>query len=198
MIIAEELVHANRTIKIYFDPEPLNPRTEWDNATIMKHWHPRYELGDKRIERITADELCEEYQEDGDPIIAILPLYLLDHSGLSVSTTPFSCRWDSGQIGWAFITESKKNLIGFDDSYTKEMYEDIIKQEVKTYNDIITGEVYGYEVIGKDEDLLESCWGFIGMEWCIADAKAAAENSIDPGIEREVDELSSRSTYASV
>ena len=39
----------------------------------------------------------------------ILPLYLYDHSGITMSTGPFSCPWDSGQVGWIYA--SKKTFI---------------------------------------------------------------------------------------
>ena len=32
----------------------------------------------------------------------ILPLYLYDHSGITMNTTGFSCPWDSGQVGWIY------------------------------------------------------------------------------------------------
>lgn len=32
----------------------------------------------------------------------ILPLYLYDHSGITISTEPFSCPWDSWQVGWIY------------------------------------------------------------------------------------------------
>ena len=33
-----------------------------------------------------------------------LPLYLFDHSGITMNTSGFSCPWDSGQVGWIFCT----------------------------------------------------------------------------------------------
>ena len=35
----------------------------------------------------------------------ILPLYLYDHSGITISTRPFSCPWDSGQVGWIYASK---------------------------------------------------------------------------------------------
>ncbi len=37
----------------------------------------------------------------------ILPLYLYDHSGITMSTGAFSCRWDSGQVGWIYAEKKK-------------------------------------------------------------------------------------------
>jgi len=198
MQLVEQVTHANKSVKVYFDPEPLNPRKEWDNGTIIVHWHPRYDLGDKRIERCTSEELEVQCAEEGDMILAILPLYLYDHSGLSVSTGAFSCMWDSGQVGWVYITQSKSDEMGFG-GYTSEQLENVIRSDVKSYDDYLTGQVFGYEVIGKDGDHLDSCWGYVGCaKECMEDAKAAAEHAEDPAVEREVSELLSRATYAGV
>ena len=40
----------------------------------------------------------------------MLPLYLYDHSGLAMSTESFSGRaphaeWDSGQVGWIYVSK---------------------------------------------------------------------------------------------
>ncbi len=39
----------------------------------------------------------------------ILPLYLYDHGGITMRTNPFSCPWDSGQVGWIYAP--KKTFI---------------------------------------------------------------------------------------
>ncbi|SHF15500.1 hypothetical protein SAMN02745133_01946 [Desulforamulus putei DSM 12395] len=37
----------------------------------------------------------------------ILPLYLYDHSGITMNTTGFSCPWDSGQVGWIYCSKER-------------------------------------------------------------------------------------------
>lgn len=37
----------------------------------------------------------------------ILPLYLYDHGGITISTRPFSCPWDSGQVGYIYASKDK-------------------------------------------------------------------------------------------
>lgn len=195
MNLAHKEEHAGKVIKVYFDPEPLNPRKVWDNATIMVHWHSRYDLGDKRINRCTADELREVYRNN-DPILAIFPLNLYDHSGLSVSIGGYTCAWDSGQVGWIIITCSKARKMGWDLTNPPN-WEEIIKSEVKTYDDYLTGQVFGYEIIGRDDNILESCWGFIGdMKDCLSEGKMTAESCEDPAVAREAEELQLRATYA--
>lgn len=35
----------------------------------------------------------------------VMPLYLLDHSGLAMQTTSFNDPWDSGQVGWVYVSK---------------------------------------------------------------------------------------------
>jgi hypothetical protein len=39
--------------------------------------------------------------------VCIKDLYLYDHSGITISTSPFSCGWDSGQVGFIYLTRQK-------------------------------------------------------------------------------------------
>lgn len=41
----------------------------------------------------------------------MVPLYLLDHSHLSLSIVDFNDRWDSGQIGFAFLTAETQKIL---------------------------------------------------------------------------------------
>ena len=59
---------------------------------------------------------CEELEQaiikEYKPII-IKPLFLIDHSGITISTKDFNDRWDSGQVGFVLITrKSLKDCYG--------------------------------------------------------------------------------------
>ena len=173
----------------------------------------------------------------------ILPLYLYDHSGITMSTGPFSCPWDSGQVGWIYAPKQKfidetgyteaelfstdphrvpvigehvkiegrddwgqvvskavaaigaisrmhyevdfdygkipsahkpENLVTVPQHEITEVManraEQMLVNEVKTYDLYIRGECYGYrlselktcEYCGAvDEEEIDSCWGFL-------------------------------------
>jgi hypothetical protein len=109
--------------------------------------------------------------------IVILPLYLYDHSGLSMSTGAFSCPWDSGQVGWIYCT--KKTVIEEYGNWTAESVAKATKrleQEVETYSEYLGGEVYGYQVIDSDGEVIDSCWGYFGgMDCCKQEATDSAK-----------------------
>ncbi len=112
-----------------------------------------------------------------------LPLYLYDHSGITMSTGSFASRWDSGQVGFIYITKKKvREMYGWK-IVTKERKEKLysyLESDVKTYDQYLTGEVYGYNV----EEIGNSCYGYYG-DVGIEDAITEAKNDIDYEILRK-------------
>ncbi|MCK4237452.1 MAG: hypothetical protein KAX38_10065, partial [Candidatus Krumholzibacteria bacterium] len=103
--MAEIIEHKGHTIRIDYMEDSESPR-EWDNLGIMICFHRRYDLGDEHEldteDYANWDSMRDHIIKELDAAI-VLPLYLLDHGGITMSTTPFSCPWDSGQIGWTYI-----------------------------------------------------------------------------------------------
>ena len=94
----------------------------------------------------------------------VLPVYLLDHSGLSVSTTDFNDPWDSGQTGIIFASFDKIREEYGVETVTPEIRqkaEDLLRGEVEQYDAYLNGECYGYELY-KNGEVVDSCWGFTG------------------------------------
>lgn len=166
----------NYKLEIFRDEDPMNPRTEWDNIGTMICFHNRYNLGDKHNYNSSNysgwSELKEQIENDYS-VLMIKPLYLYDHSGITISTSPFGCIWDSGQVGWIFIDEKKLDYMMGDTSGHNEInLEEIIDNEVETYDSYIQGEVYGYKIIEVEtcdkghehEDIIDSCGGYYKEE----------------------------------
>ena len=93
-----------------------NPR-ECDNLGSMVCYHRRYNLGDKdeylpgHYKPNSGDFWgwgeMRQYFEKVHDLAVCLPIYMIDHSGIAVSTKPFSCPWDSGRIGFIFVSKEK-------------------------------------------------------------------------------------------
>lgn len=115
---------------------------------------------DDAISTLTLSEMEELTQKiDG---LVILPLYLYDHSGITMNTTGFSCPWDSGQVGWIYATG--EDIIREYESITPETLEkaqNLLRGEVEYYDHYIRGDCYGFQLYKGDEEV-DSCWGFIG------------------------------------
>lgn len=160
-MLVDTLTNGNETLEIHVDTDPLNPRTEYENFGKLVCFHSRYTLGDQHDLSLEYAQRIEENRSDK---YIVLPVYMYDHSGLTISSTPFSCPWDSGQIGIIYVSKEKvRNEYGWK-VITKKRKEQIIKNlesELTTYDHYLTGSVYGYKkfVNGEEED---SCWGFFG------------------------------------
>ena len=94
----------------------------------------------------------------------MLPLYLLDHSGLAMKTTSFHDPWDSGQVGWIYVSKEDALKEFGGEKMTgaiRKKAEDLMRGEVAAYDSYLRGECYGFELY-KNGELEDSCWGFMG------------------------------------
>src|SRR5271163_2438357 len=103
----ESFEHNGRKVGIYCDDLAESPRREGCNLATLACWHRRMNLGDEKIEGMSEAELRVFVTERDEEILAMLPLYIYEHGGVTMSTGAFSDRWDSGQVGWAYITKSR-------------------------------------------------------------------------------------------
>lgn len=201
-------VYNGFTIEIHPDQDPANPRTEFDNVGTMICFHKRRNLGDKheyRHEDYSGwDEMEEQIAKDHGKNPLILSLYLYDHGGITISTSPFSCRWDSGQVGfivcplkkakeeWGTKGQLRKGWDGLanftlnEDGTHRTLREAAtlyLEGEVKDYDDYLRGNVYGFvikDASGNDIDD-GSCWGFMGDydEYCLNEARSTVDAHVD-------------------
>jgi len=207
------------TIKVEYDQDPCNPRTDWDSAGVMCCWHSRYNLGDMEDGRPISKNYQEpidllyelagidrseyqdkQYEETGgyddmdradlfkaieEKGTIIKGLYLYDHSGITISTSSFSCRWDSGQIGWIYITKDKIEAEG----WTPEQANNYLDGEVEVYDNYLTGEVYGFTIEDADENHVDSCFGYYGddgKEDMIKECKSTIDHLVKKQEERNL------------
>lgn len=101
--------------------------------------------------------------------VAILPLYLYDHSGITMNTTGFCCPWDSGQVGHIYMTKKQYRENQYEEPEWPAKAYEVMKVDVEVYDQFLTGEVYGYQTFEKDDEFGwvktdDSCWGFFGSD----------------------------------
>lgn len=174
----ETLEYRGHTIKINNDTCLDSPR-EWDNLGTMYFFHRRYDLGDKH--NFNSPEDLQENITGKTHLI--LPVYMYDHSGITINTTGFSCRWDSGQLGIIAVSKEKIRKEFSAKIISKKLKERVYKLldgEVKTYDQFLRGDVYYYVTEDAEENSIDSCGGFYGLDDCITGAK----ESIDYNVKR--------------
>jgi hypothetical protein len=204
-MMEETIEHMGVEIQIRSDDDPTNPREDSCYLGKMVCWNRRHRLGDEQpkcspheylvglmqdMHPNVPDDISQEHLDRFlDKHYVILPLYLYDHSGITMSTGRFSCPWDSGQVGFIYVSlkDAADNWrvsmdwdspVDYHDGKQPETLRKraiaLLEGEVEVYDQYLTGDVWGY-VVADGEDDEESCWGFFGQEHCIEEAKRVAE-----------------------
>ena len=177
------------TLRIEQDENAQDPRSlDYTDCNLgaMICFHSRYNLGDEhdydKDDYSGWDELRKQLIKDYRNDI-ILSLYLYDHSGITINTTGFSCRWDSGQVGFIILDRAQLLKTHGTKRITKAFKEklfDYLKAEVETYDQYLTGDVYGYIVEDEDENEVDSCWGYYGYEYAKEEGEAVLKYYNEP------------------
>lgn len=171
------------TAKLIDDRTPNDPRDN-ENLARMVCGHRRYRLGDSARTlgwTFRADDFrgwfdVESHLEIHEDALVVVPLYLYDHSGITMSTGRFSCPWDSGQVGFAYVTNeaAKAAWPSLEGAALVDVARECIEAEVREYDAYLRGDVYGYIIEDETGRELDSCWGYYGHEH----AKAAALDAL--------------------
>ena len=135
---------------------------EWgDDAVQFVTFEDRSTLSD--YHGFNSPEDCLKYANENG--FEVFPLYKYEHGACSYQVTPFSCPWDSGQCGYVLVQST---------CYAGPWI-NIAKSICEEVTNWCNGEVYGYTIKDKDGEHLDSCWGFIGFEYCETEAKEQAD-----------------------
>lgn len=144
------------------DKFPEDPRS-WDNLGTMLCCHREYQFGDCNSNRETEEqlaEICRKYGKSDEEIdemtfaeevrfildqdnVCGLPLYIIDHSGISMQTYRFDA-WDSSFVGLIFVEKDfylAQSCLKDEDDW-KAKAKETLKSEVETYSDFLEGNVY--------------------------------------------------------
>jgi hypothetical protein len=189
-------------VKLVQDTDPMNPR-EWDEGIMgtMVCFHKRYDLGDKtdlKSENFSGWAEMKTYLEEELGANIIIPLYLLDHSGLWMRagrnfSDVDSGGWDSGCVGFIYTTpKCIRDMYGIKHITAKKFTqaENELYQEVRTYSDYLEGDVCGYVVEDEEGETVESCWGYYGEEgrkYALSEAKSIVDHLHERWVEKLIE-----------
>lgn len=154
-------------VEINPDETTDNPRG-WDNLGTMVCWHRRYTLGDPHDYPDPPAFLQAVKARD----MVMLPLYLYDHSGLTMRTDCAHFRacdpagWDWGQVGYIYAPHERIRrefgITRLSPQRRAEVHAQL-RQEVETYTQYLRDDVYGYTITDRQTgEVLDACWGFYG------------------------------------
>lgn len=104
----------------------------------------------------------------------VYPVYGYVHSGVALSLTPFSCPWDSGVAGVVAVKRPSRG----GEWRTRKAFLAYLEACIATFNDYLSGDCYGYEVVETDTGtVVDSCWGFIGFDHTASGLYEAGKSS---------------------
>ena len=179
-----ELIEISPTlrVRIVADSDPMSP-TDWDNLGEIAY-NSRYCLGTEEVSQDRMDEIASGIRK-GE--LVGLPVYAYVHSGATINTRPFSCPWDSGMSGFVYCSVEQARA-EFNGRNFKAKARKCLEQEVKTFDQYLTGDVWGFIVevrVNEDEDEdaewenIDSCWGFYGLEYAIEEGTSAGKYQLE-------------------
>ncbi|WP_223821863.1 hypothetical protein [Paenibacillus peoriae] len=171
-------------LTIEYDYDDRGPRFDSEHLGSMVFWHRRYSLGDEHEYKDGNDFFIKLLKEMGrsertlyrmnsrqelfkvlETEYVILPVYLYDHGNLTISTTPFHCPWDSGQIGYVYVSNKKIREEYDVKRITKNLrlqVLSILQNEVEIYDHYLRGDVYKFILKDLDGKIIDSSDGFYG------------------------------------
>ena len=100
------------SIELENDEYPESPRETFDHLGIMISISGDWAIGDTAAgdlifrDRTEAQALVASIKKDPDKYL-ILPVYMYEHSGQTISLKPFCDPWDSGVCGYIYGTKEK-------------------------------------------------------------------------------------------
>tara|TARA_S200002703_G_scaffold159715_1_gene174273 strand:- start:1833 stop:2399 length:567 start_codon:yes stop_codon:yes gene_type:complete len=160
---------------IHIDNDCTSPRDAYwsDNFGTLIAFHSRMNLSDD--DTWNKEELLDHINRDD---VFALPVYIYEHSGVALSTSEFMCKWDSGQVGYIFV--SHEDIIKEYGELDLKKTEKLLDTEIETYSKYLNGECYGYQIYDKADkdccpDSIDDCWGYIGLEHIEEEVKSSLE-----------------------
>ena len=178
--IMSKAVGGRVTFRVHHDRNPYNPREEEVLTTIVG-WHRKHRISDEGQDFPDRDAFLASVR----PEDIVKPLYMYEHGGVVFATTPFSDRWDSGQVGYVLVTRERREAIGLKRSETEQI-ERNITTEIKAFESYMNGEIYQIDVHRMvDGDVLETPVTTIKDVWSLDDdaldeAAIATLADVDP------------------
>lgn len=157
---ADKFQHNGYTVRIIADEDAQPP--EQDDEIFLITTSNRY-FEQKRSGFEMDDARDGKYKRTHH----VYPLYMYQHSGTALSLEPFTCPWDSGQVGFVLVSK-RRGLTG---KAAREM----ARTYVESWHQYVSGDVWGYTITDADGEQADSCWGIYGQEYAVSEAKAAAD-----------------------
>lgn len=170
------LQRNDKTLKIYYDGYPDNPRKVKDAYGHVVCFYKDRDLGDKHdidiCKYITWQGVCvydlRMYLTDECGAVVLCPIYPYDFMTQSVGTIRPTGKWDAGLslVGFAYVTMADIRAEHRTDELTPELLDEIrkrLEREVDRIDAYLRGDVFRGAVYGVGGNVLDDdYYGFYG------------------------------------
>lgn len=187
----ETFKHKKYDVNIYQDTDSEQNPDDWGNTELfLVAFHGDFQVERKEFDKVVCQYLAGDKDKDDWVIDRAkevakqyhtfgLEAYI--HSGVVLALSHegnFPDRqWDVSQLGLVFVEKKVWT--------TRKKAREAALGLIKEWNSCLSGEVYGFTVTKhkkcktcnhEEDEVLESCWGFVGdLEYCKVEALAAAK-----------------------
>lgn len=161
------------TVKIIHDSDCEEPSSD-DEAVKIVICHRRFTNPSPDVGG-DADEVMEWVKANRKEWY-VTNLFMYEHGNVALRAgerNPFGCQWDSGQVG---IIAIKKSEFGRGKGERNAKRLEWCKNIAEEYGQWMNGECYGYVIEDEDGEQLDSCWGYIGLDYAKEEANSAAKH----------------------
>ncbi len=172
-------------ITIWYDECADDPRKYNDCLGTMACFHKRYSIGDETHKNEDPFEF-QDWVTTSKDVATWFPIYMLDHSGLTIRTYSFDDPWDSGLLGYIYVTKEKvRKEYGVKRISSKLMkkVDDILIAEVEEMDYYLRGEVYCLEAV-KGEETFDAVCGIFGYKRLREYLKTELPEEFQPVVEK--------------
>lgn len=177
----KKIIENGYTLEVGIDDCPRNPREDDGNLCLLCCAHQKHNLGDVQVKNFNDftswDEWLNDFKDHNNVWYAF-PLYMIDHSSITLSLNKFSCPWDSGQLGYAIVTQEIIDSGCFQDPSDETAVRKAVEKEIEAYNSYVNGAVYQFTITNLNGDVMEACGGYCDEEKAEDDGKEALKSYV--------------------
>lgn len=156
--------------RIEQDFDAISPSEDADTSLFLVANHRDFYVAEPDETRVpdSANALVKKYKKTH----WIFGLEAYIHSGVVLALSSegnFPDRqWDVSQLGFVFVSKKECRL-------SKSSARKAALSLIETWNQYMSGDVWGYIIEDDDGKELDSCWGYHGREYCEKEAKSMLE-----------------------
>lgn len=168
--VGHEFKHHGLNVEVIADEDAQAPEND-DSVFIVTTRNRYFEL---LYESKDVGELLEDKVFRDQFHVFMVRAYIHGQVALSLNSGgQFSDPWDSGTIGAVFISKSEfkyRNRITRRCTSATKAAQNVIE----SWNQYLSGDIWGV-VVKQGDTVVDSCWGFYGLEEAKAQALEMAE-----------------------